>query len=455
MKSSPSTFQLVVIAIFILLGITGVIVFAGLGGVNAKKVPTATIWGTVPAPEFNEMIRLINAEKPQVSVTYVQKNPERFQEEFVNALAEETGPDIVLLSDDLLYSQKGKLMVIPYTTYDQRSYSDTYLNAADHFMTPEGLLGVPFTADPIVMYYNRRLLSTAGIAEPPKLWSELETMVPKLVNINETKGITRSAIALGEARNVTNAKEILVTMFMQAGNPVTVYDEKLQTIRNVIDNPSTDQSSQSSGGSETTGSSQSGISQSSPGESVLRFYTTFSNPADPLYTWSRSMPTSKQAFLAGDLAIYIGYASEYARLRLENPNLDFDVATVPQNSASYNVTYGKITAFSIVKRPKDAQAAFDVILKLTEAPSQKLWVDISRMPPVRKDLLSVPMTDKFLSVFYKATIQSKTWFDPDPAYSSVIFQDMIESVTTGLSSASDAITTAKQRLDLLLQGTKS
>lgn len=440
MKSSPSTFQLVVIAIFILLGITGVIVFAGLGGVNAKKVPTATIWGTVPAPEFNEMIRLINAEKPQVSVTYVQKNPERFQEEFVNALAEETGPDIVLLSDDLLYSQKGKLMVIPYTTYDQRSYSDTYLNAADHFMTPEGLLGVPFTADPIVMYYNRRLLSTAGIAEPPKLWSELETMVPKLVNINETKGITQSAIALGEARNVTNAKEILVTMFMQAGNPVTVYDEKLQTIRNVIDNPSTNPADQS---------------PSSPGESVLRFYTTFSNPADPLYTWSRSMPTSKQAFLAGDLAIYIGYASEYAKLRLENPNLDFDVATVPQNNSSYNVTYGKITAFSIVKRPKNAQDAFDVILKLTEAPSQKLWVDISKMPPVRKDLLSSPMTDKFLSVFYKATIQSKTWFDPDPEYSSVIFQDMIESVTTGLSSASDAITTAKQRLDLLLQGTKS
>lgn len=438
MKSSPSTFQLVVIAIFILIGIIGVIVFAGLGGVNATKVPTATIWGTVPGNDFNEMIRLINAEKPQLSVTYVQKSPERFQEEFVNALAEGAGPDIVLLTDDLLYSQKAKLMVIPYTTYDQRAYSDTYLNAGEHFMTPEGLLGVPFTSDPIVMYYNRRMLSTAGIAEPPKLWSELETIVPKLVSINETKGISKAAVALGESRNVTNAKEILVSMMLQAGNPVTIYDPKTQSVRSVMDNPGTDSSS-----------------PSSPGDSVLRFYTTFSNPANPLYTWSRSMPTSKQSFLAGDLAIYIGYASEYERLRLENPNLDFDVATIPQNNNTYNVTYGKITAFSIVKRPRSAQDAFNVIMKLTEAPSQKIWVDISKMPPVRKDLLSIPMTDKFLSVFYKAAIQSKTWFDPDPSYSSIIFQDMVESVTTGLTLPSDAVTTAKQRLDLLLQGTKS
>ncbi len=438
MKSAPSTFQLVVTAVFILLGIVGVIVFAGLGGINGEKVPTAIIWGTVPEGQFNEMIRLINSEKPQLAVTYVQKAPERFQEEFVNALAEGGGPDVVLLTDDLLYSQMNKLMVIPYTTLPQREYSDTYLNAADHFMTSTGIMGIPFTSDPIVMYYNRRMLATAGIAEPPKLWKEMETFVPKLVSINETKGITKAAVALGESRNVTNAKEILATMFMQAGNPVTTYDARIQSFRAVIDMAGTDPTS-----------------PAAPGESVLRFYTTFSNPIDPLYTWSRSMPTSRQSFLAGDLAVYIGYASEYSALRLENPNLDFDVAMVPQNNEAYKVTYGKITAFSIVKRPRNATDAFSVIMKLTEATSQKYWVDISKMPPVRKDLLSIPMTDKFLSVFYTSAIQSRTWFDPDPAYSTTIFQDMVEAVTTGLTQPSEAITTAKQRLDLLLQGIKS
>lgn len=438
MKQAPSTFQLVVIAIFILLGIVGVIVFAGLGGVNAKKVPTAIIWGTIPELELNELVRQINSEEPKINVTYVQKNPEKFRNDFINALAEDSGPDIVLLDDDLLYAEKSKLMVIPYETYDQRTYSDTYLNAGDHFLTNEGILGIPFMSDPIVMYYNRRILSTAGIAEPPKLWAELEMLVPKLVTLNDTKGIIQSAIALGESRNINNAKEILVTMLMQAGNSVTRYDSVTQSIRSVLDEPSSDDSN-----------------PGAPAESVLSFYTKFSDPANSLYTWSRSMPSSKQAFLAGDLAIYLGYASEYEKIRLENPNLDFDVATIPQNSTSYNVTYGKITAFSIVKRPRNAQDAFEVIMKLTEQPSQKIWVDITKMPPVRKDLLVAPANDKYMNVFYKSAIQSKTWFDPDPAYSSVIFQDMIESVTTGLTPISDAVITAKQRLDLLLDGTKS
>ncbi len=435
MKSAPSTFQLIVIAVFILMGIIGVVVFAGFGGVNNQSVPTATVWGTVPGVQVNELLRLINAQQRVLNVTYVQKAPERFQEEFVNALAEGNGPDIVLISDDLVYSQAGKLMVIPYTSLDQRTYSDTYLNASDYFMTGSGILGVPFTIDPIVMYYNRSMFATAGVAEAPRSWKEVETLVSKLTRINETKGIVKAAVALGEARNINNAKEIIATMFMQAGNPITAFDPGIQAYRSVLDAP--------------------GEEISAPGESVVRFYTNFSNPTLPQYTWSRSMPTSRQAFLSGDLAIYLGYASEYTNIRLENPNLDFDVALIPQNSKNYNVTYGKITAFAITKQSRRAQDAFNVILKLTEQNSQKLWSDISGLPPVRKDLLSATPDDKFASVFYRAAIQARTWTDPDPAYSNIIFRDMIEAVTTGLSLPSDAITTAKQRLELLLQGTKS
>lgn len=435
MKSVPSTFQLVILTIFILVGIVGVVVFAGFGGVNNAKVPTATIWGTVDASNFNEMLRLLNADKPQLSVTYIQKNPETFQEEFVNALAEGAGPDVVLLTDDLLYSQRAKLMLLPYTTMTQREYSDTYLNGADYFLTGSGILGIPFTVDPIVMYYNRTMFSTGGIAQPPKLWRDVEKIIPEITRINDTKGVVKATVALGEARNINNAKEILITMLMQAGNNVTAYDPQQQVYKSIIDID--------------------GTSIKSPGVSVLEFFTKFSNPTSEYYTWNRSMPTSRKAFISGDLAMYFGYASEYQQIRLENPNLDFDVAPMPQNTESLNVTYGKITAFSIVRQPKNAQDAFDVIMKLTEPISQKLWVDIAAMPPVRKDLLSDTSGNKFLSVFYKAAIQTKTWADPNPTYSATIFQDMIESITAGKSPISDAITTARQRLDLLLQGVKS
>lgn len=167
------------------------------------------------------------------------------------------------------------------------------------------------------------------------------------------------------------------------------------------------------------------------------------------------MPNSKQAFLAGDLAMYFGYASEYNSIRLENPNLDFDVAQIPQNSTDNTVTYGKVTALAIVKRSTNQQGAFDVINKLTEQKSQQFWVNISKLPPVRKDMLGNVVADKYVATFYRAAIQTKTWSDPDPSFSSTIFKDMIESVTTGLVPASQAITNARQRLELLLQGIKS
>lgn len=439
MKSAPSTFQLVVTTFFILLGILGVVIFAGFGGLNSKKTPEAVIWGTIPDTQVNELVRQINAGDQVVKVTYRQIPENQFQETFVNALAEGNGPDVVLLSDDLLYSQQGKLMTIPYTTYDQRTYSDTYLNAADHFLTPTGIIGIPFTVDPIVMFYNRNMFTTAGVAQAPRTWAEMKAVVPQIVKINETKGIVKAAVALGESSNIKNAKEILVSMLLQTGNPITIYDPESGATKAVIDAP---------------GADVVGMDNTAPGVGVLDFYSNFSNPVNPLYTWSRSMPDSKAAFLAGDLAMYFGYASEYNELRLENPNLDFDVATIPQNNANYNVTYGKVVAFSLVKRPANAQGAFDVVNKLTEAGPQQLWVDIAKLPPVRKDMLSIPPTDKYISVFYRAAIQTKTWSDPNPVSSTGVFKDLVESITTGQVPASQAITTARQRLDQLLQGVK-
>ncbi len=42
------------------------------------------------------------------------------------------------------------------------------------------------------------------------------------------------------------------------------------------------------------------------------------------------MSDSKNMFLAGDLALYFGFASELDDLKNKNPNLNFDVTLFPQ-----------------------------------------------------------------------------------------------------------------------------
>ncbi|MEN9649638.1 MAG: hypothetical protein RL094_605 [Candidatus Parcubacteria bacterium] len=428
-----SSFQIIVIAVFIFLAIVGVVVFAGFGGINKTSTPEATVWGTVSAQQMGEYVRSINGSATIININYVQKRPETFDSEFVNALAEGKGPDVVLLTDDMLYKQRNKLVAIGYKTFPEREYNDTFIEAANHFMSPDGILAVPFSVDPMVMYWNKDIFSTAAVARPPRLWTDLSIIGPSIIKRNETSSILRALVPFGEYRNVNNAKEILATLFFQSGNNIT----SRSSIGENIIYSSLDENNTNS--------------IVAPAEAVLSFYTEFSNPVKPLYTWNRSLGSSQDAFLAGDLAMYFGKASELEQLRSKNPNLNFDVALIPQANESPKVTYGSLMGLAIVRNSPKVADALTIISIFTQSKNLQAWSDISGLPPVRRDLLVEKPRESYKSVFNEAALQSKTWFDPDPVASNQVFQDMIESITTGRGKTTDAVATAKQQLDNLLK----
>jgi ABC-type glycerol-3-phosphate transport system substrate-binding protein len=430
-----STFQIAFLAIFILIAIVGIAVFAGFGGSSRAAVPKATVWGTVPSYYINEMVRNINIRSTVIEVSYVEKDPETFQDEFVNALAEGVGPDAVLLTDDMLYSQKNKLQPIPYTVFPQRDYLNTFIDGASIFASKDGILGIPLSIDPMVMYYNKNILARNAVSRPPQTWKEMTQIAPVIIQRTDTSNIVQSLVPFGEYSNIKNAKEILATLFFQTGNNITEQNELTGEVFSVIDKDL--ERGQDTGGTPT--------------ESVLNFYTSFANPSKPLYTWNRSLPNSENAFLNGSLAFYFGYASEIQRIQDKNPNLNFDVAQIPQEEGGVPNVYGKMTAFAIVKNSRNFNGALGVISKLTEKSSIELWRDIYNLPPVRRDLLAEPAKDPYMTVFYRAAIQSKSWHDPSPAESDIVFRDMIESITSGRDKLSNAVGDAKLKLDRLLK----
>lgn len=430
-----STFQIAFLAVFILIAIVGIAVFAGFGGSSRAAVPKATVWGTVPGYYINEMVRNINIRSTVIEVVYIEKDPETFQAEFVNALAEGVGPDAVLLTDDMLYSQKNKLQPIPYTLFPQRDYLNTFIDGASIFASKDGILGIPLSIDPMVMYYNKNILARNAVSRPPQTWKEMTQIAPVLIQRTDTSNIVQSLVPFGEYSNVKNAKEILATLFFQTGNNITEQNEMTGEVFSVIDKDL--ERGQDVGGTPT--------------ESVLNFYTSFANPSKALYTWNRSLPNSEDAFLNGNLAFYFGYAGEIQRIQDKNPNLNFDVAQIPQEEGGVPNVYGKMTAFAIVKNSKNFNGALGVISKLTEKASIELWRDTYNLPPVRRDLLAEPADDPYMTVFYRSAIQSKSWHDPNPVESDIVFRDMIESITSGRDKLSNAVGDAKLKLDRLLK----
>ena len=291
-------FQVVLLGVFGFFVIFAVLVFSGIIPLF-KEVPDgvggeAVIWGTFPAAYFYEHIEELNRNANGAwSIKYIEKRADTFDAELVEVLASGTGPDAILLSHDLIVRHKDKVFPIPYESFSVRQFADTFVQEGEMYLIREGVLALPFSIDPLVMFWNRDLFSTAGISQPPTAWDEFFTLAADLTRADNARNVTLSAVALGEWSNVEHAKEILSLLIMQAGNPIIAV----------------------TGSGPVSVLDQKGEGSTPPTESALRFYTEFSNSAKMAYSWNRSLPNSKDMFLAGDLAVYFGFGSEINKRR--------------------------------------------------------------------------------------------------------------------------------------------
>ncbi len=205
------------------------------------------------------------------------------------------------------------------------------------------------------------------------------------------------------------------------------------------------------------GGTQEGLT--SAGEQTLLFYTQFADPIKKVYSWNRSLPTTKTYFTSNKLGIYFGFASELQELKWLNPNLNFDVAVIPQiapapNVTPVNITYGKLYGFSLARGSQKTGASLAAIYYLTSAATLPTWVKQSGYASVRRDALAIDASSSESAVFAISALWSRGWIDPDKAQTGVIFRNMIEGVTSGRNTTQEAINNANKQLQNILDRMK-
>jgi multiple sugar transport system substrate-binding protein len=424
-----STFQIVVLGIFASLILIGVGVFAAFGGVfGGGQVGSVTIWWTLDRQMMDGLVDALRSsgDKAFESVTYVEKDPATYQADLINSMAAGTGPDLFLVPGENLYTFSDKVLTIPYSIISQGSYQATYIDAGQLFLTNEGELALPFLIDPIVMYWNRDLFASAGLSNPPAYWDEFLTIAPKITSLDSRSNVKKSAVALGEWRNIPTAKEVLSALFMQTGD--SIVGRYANGLPNV-----------------TLGTTPDGAT-SNPAESALRFYTEFANPSKTSYAWNRSLPSAPDMFTAGDLGVYFGYASDYQGIVERNPNLRFGVAVFPQiQGNSTRVTYGRIIGVSISRTAKNVQGALAVAQRLAGKQSVALVSGALSLPPVRRDVAVDTSNNAAAAAFVESSLIARGWLEPSTQVND-IFQTMIESVVSGQETPSVAIAEAVESM---------
>lgn len=423
----------------ILISAFGFFILFGLLAFSTYKSKTAeqdkiqiSIWGTIDSVAFDYFIdKFRNDTGKKINVKYTQKNIDTIDSEIVEAVATGKTPDVVLFPQEFIKRYLDKVYFIDYKNISERTFKDTYVEEGELFLNSNGVFAVPFFVDPLVMYWNKDMFSSAGISTPPEKWSEFPLLASKISESDINSNIKKSFVSFGEYRNVDNAKAILSNLIIQAGSPIVSYKNSAFTTSLL---------------NSTDGSVNSSV------VSAISFFLEYSNPKKSVYSWNRSLLPSRQSFLAENLATYFGFASELGEISEKNPNLNFDVSIVPQVVGSkYKSTFGKIYGFSIMKNSKNILTAYNTISLLTSSEAIKLFLEYFNVAPARKDIISLGVKDPIKDIFYKSSLISKGWVDPDAKITENVFQSMIEDVTTGKNNVSDSISKVDFKLKELLK----
>ncbi len=304
-----------------------------------------------------------------------------------------------------------------------------YVDGAQIFALFDGVYAYPVMLDPMVMYWNKDVLARENLLEAPATWEALVNQyLPLLTKRSSDRTIEKSAVALGEYTNVTNAGGIVSTLLLQAGSyGVTETDEGQYLIRL---NESPDSSVQ-------------------PFRVVVDFYTRFNRADNTLYSWNRSFSSDKDRFVSGDLALYFGKGSEGRELERLNPNLSFDIAEVPQGAAAtIRRTYATFYGLSLVRSSDNLPGAAAVTRELSAQVEQEKIATAYGMVPAQRALVSRGSDDTYGRITYKSAGIAFGWLTPQKQVTDGIFATAMREVSENRTDAAGAVGDALQRFEI-------
>jgi len=421
MNDKSSIFQMILIGVFIVGALIAVLLFSGIipgfNKSNSTFAGNVVIWGSIPQNQVSTFINEFkNTNKDKYSISYIYKNPATLAEDLVGTLARGSGPDLVFISDSDIYPLRDFIEPISYSRLPIRDFRNVFIEGSEIFTNNQGVIALPLSVDPLVLYYNRDSYTKKSILQAPQTWSEYILNHQKLTTVDNNSFISSSGTAFGEFSNVPNAKEILIALIMQVGGSFTTLS--------------------------TEGIYKSGLNGSSNHSSILSaidFFTHFSMSGKAEYSWNKSLPNAKSAFSSGFLANYFGFASELKDLQTRNPNLNLDVTNLPQVSLTTRpLTYGHFTGIAILRSSRNKNTAISVAFDLANKTNAAKISELSKLPPARRDLLVLETSDPFLDTFYQSAIFAKSWVDPNPNLSKIVFSNLINVVVTRTMSTEQA-----------------
>jgi len=422
--------------IFIIIGgviaIIAVLIIFGLKNEPPKTPASLEIWGVYD--ELDVLKPFIDAYQQQnnhIKIEYKKFSFEDYEKELINAFAADKGPDIWFVHNTWLPKHKDKIKEMPIDLMDLNVFRQSFVDVVEKdFVESEKIYALPLFVDTLALIYNKDFLNSAGISSPPETWEDLVDDLDKLTKKDQWGNILKAGAAIGTAKNIHRSTDILSLLMLQNGTQMVSSDKQKVTL---------DESITLKGESYR------------PGYDALRFYTEFANPSRRVYTWNRQTHYSIDAFIEGKAAMIFDYAYELSDIKNRAPYLNFGVAPMPQiKGREFDINYANYWALTVSNKSKATRQAWEFIKYLTSKENAEIYLERTKRPVARKDLVDLQMSDPILGVFAKQSLTARTWYQIDSGAIETIFADAIESIVLGEANLNSAIETAVRQINLLM-----
>ncbi len=419
---------IVLFFVLVLLGlIPGLKLDGGGGDIGSGTQTKIEFWGVSEANNNSAILTIIDEYlkiNNSVSINYRQfENPDTFEKTLLNALATGQGPDIFMFHNAWLPKHYDKVAPVPETIFNLGYLGQLFPDIVNSdFVSQNKIYALPLYIDTLALIYNKDIFNSKSIAITPRTWTEFQSLIPQIRQLNNLNQITKPAAAIGGSnKSIDSASDLLNALMLQ-------FESKFI-------------------------SQYEGVNFGNEGLAAFNFYLSFANPNSQYYTWNDSLTPSIDSFSQGDLAMILNYNSSIRLIKAKNPYLNIRVSPLPQfypDEPDKIKNFANYWGLAVSKQSKNQIAAWNFIVSATtNYQIAEVYLATSGEPPALNSLIEKYKDDPNLGVFARQALTSYSWPQPDSAAIKTIFSDMITSVLNGQLNSKQALSQAENRINEL------
>ncbi len=424
--------QIIIISIVGVIILFFVLVFLGIipglntdgnGGGGSPFTPQQTelkLWGVFD--DLNDLQLVINGYtnvNKNIRISYRQFNDvATYEKTLINALATGQAPDIFMFHSSWLPKHYDKVKPVSETQFPLIQLGQLFPTVVEQdFVLNKTIYALPLYIDTLALLYNKDIFDAKAIALMPNTWTEFQSLIPRLKELNQVNQIIKPAAAIGGSeKSINSASDFLSLLMMQFGSQMADKNNR--------------------------------INFGTKGLQALNFYIQFANPASPYYTWNDNLPYSLDSFSQGLTAVIFNYSSQISSIKNKNPYLNLGISAIPQINTNQPVNYANYWGLSVSNQSKNPVEAWNFIIYATTDPQlSEIYLQITHKPPALRVLIEKYKNDPDLGVFVKQALSARSWWQPDSTGVKQSFSNMIESILNGRLSSENALKQAENEIN--------